>query len=119
MMHLAAYDVHEDQRRAQLSALLQAYGDRIQYSVFLLGITPEELVEIQSRAAGIIDENTDSLWIVRQGGPGGGTGVGLKEAGNPGCPQPGVLETPSDGGVGERPKTASGVYGTRLGVLPH
>jgi len=66
MMHLAAYDVHEDQRRAQLSALLQAYGDRIQYSVFLLGITPEELVEIQSRAAGIIDENTDSLWIVRQ-----------------------------------------------------
>jgi len=40
MMHLAAYDVHEDQRRAQLSALLQAYGDRIQYSVFLLGITP-------------------------------------------------------------------------------
>ncbi|VEH69081.1 Group II intron-encoded protein ltrA [Arachnia propionica] len=66
MMHLAAYDVHEDQRRAQFSALLQAYGDRIQYSVFLLGITPEELVEIQSRAAGIIDENTDSLWIVRQ-----------------------------------------------------
>ena len=66
MMHLAAYDVHEDQRRAQLSALLQAYGDRIQYSVFLLGITPEELVEIQSRAAGIIDENTDSQWIVRQ-----------------------------------------------------
>ena len=66
MMHLAAYDVHEDQRCAQLSALLQAYGDRIQYSVFLLGIAPEELVEIQSRAAGIIDENTDSLWIVRQ-----------------------------------------------------
>ena len=29
MMHLAAYDVHEDRRRAQLSALLQAYGDRI------------------------------------------------------------------------------------------
>ena len=66
MMHLAAYDVHEDQRRAQLSALLQAYGDRIQYSVFLLGITPEELVEIQSRAAGIIDENTDSLCIGEQ-----------------------------------------------------
>ena len=29
MMHLAAYDVHEEQRRAQLSVLLQAYGDRI------------------------------------------------------------------------------------------
>lgn len=24
--------------------------------------------------------------------------VGLKKAGNPGCPQPGVLETPSDRG---------------------
>ena len=66
MMHLAAYDVTEDQRRARLSALLQAYGDRIQYSVFLLSITPDELQTITTKAEGIIDEDTDSLWIVRQ-----------------------------------------------------
>lgn len=66
MMHLAAYDVTEDQRRARLSALLQAYGDRIQYSVFLLSITPDELHTITSMAADIIDHDTDSLWIVRQ-----------------------------------------------------
>ena len=38
-------------------------------------------------------------------------GVGLEEAGAPGCLL-GVLETPPDRGVGERPKMASGVYGT-------
>ena len=63
---LVAYDVPSDRRRTRVAKKLLQYGDRIQYSVFLLGITPEELVEIQSRAAGIIDENTDSLWIVRQ-----------------------------------------------------
>ncbi|MDO5067816.1 MAG: CRISPR-associated endonuclease Cas2 [Propionibacteriaceae bacterium] len=64
--HLAAYDVSEDQRRAQLAALLQALGDRIQYSVFLLNTTSEELDHIKTRAAEIIDEDTDSLWIIRQ-----------------------------------------------------
>ena len=63
---LVAYDVPSDRRRTRVAKTLLKYGDRIQYSVFLLGVTPEELVEIQSRAAGIIDENTDSLWIVRQ-----------------------------------------------------
>ncbi|MDO4716444.1 MAG: CRISPR-associated endonuclease Cas2 [Propionibacteriaceae bacterium] len=64
--HLAAYDVTEDQRRAQLAALLQAFGDRIQYSVFLLNTTPEELDYIRSKAEVILDEDTDSLWIIRQ-----------------------------------------------------
>lgn len=66
MMHLATYDVVEDQRRARLAALLQAYGDRIQYSVFLLSVTPEELATVQAQAEDIIDHTTDSLWLLRQ-----------------------------------------------------
>ena len=44
--------------------------------------------------------------------------VESEETDGPGCLL-GVLETPSGRGVGERPKTASGVYGTWLGILPH
>lgn len=64
--HLAAYDVSEDQRRARLAALLQAFGDRIQKSVFLVSVDVEELEFITAQAATIIDEDRDSLWVLRQ-----------------------------------------------------
>lgn len=67
--HVAAYDVCEDQRRARLAALLQAYGDRIQKSVFLISADAEALAAIAAKSAGIIDERTDSLWIMRQCAP--------------------------------------------------
>ena len=63
---VAAYDVSEDGRRARLAALLQAHGDRIQKSVFLLATAPDELDMLCARAADIIDAETDSLWIMRQ-----------------------------------------------------
>ncbi len=63
---VATYDVREDARRARLAALLQAHGDRIQKSVFLLATAPDELVTLCDRAADIIDAETDSLWIMRQ-----------------------------------------------------
>ncbi|MDI9385876.1 MAG: CRISPR-associated endonuclease Cas2 [Verrucomicrobiota bacterium] len=63
---VAAYDVREDSRRARLAALLQSYGDRIQKSVFLLGTAPEDLDTLCTRAADIIDAETDSVWIIRQ-----------------------------------------------------
>ena len=33
---LVAYDITVDNRRARLAALLQSWGDRIQYSVFVV-----------------------------------------------------------------------------------
>lgn len=64
--YLAAYDVSDDQRRARLAALLQAYGDRIQKSVFLLNVDAEELAKITEKAGAIIKAETDSLWVLRQ-----------------------------------------------------
>lgn len=64
--HVAVYDVSEDQRRARLAALLQAHGDRIQRSVFLISSDADTLSAITTKSAGIIDEDTDSLWIMRQ-----------------------------------------------------
>lgn len=64
--HLAAYDVSENQRRARLAALLQAFGDRIQKSVFLISVDVDELKFITKQAAVIIDEDSDSLWVLHQ-----------------------------------------------------
>ena len=63
MMHLAAYDVHEDQRRAQLSALLQAYGDRIQYSVFVVDAAPAKLLRMRGELEGVIKTDEDSVLL--------------------------------------------------------
>lgn len=63
---LAAYDVRVDASRARLAALLQAYGDRIQKSVFILTLDQQELDIVTQRASDIIDVDTDSLWLLRQ-----------------------------------------------------
>lgn len=63
---VATYDVHEDDRRSKLAAMLQTFGDRIQKSVFVLMIDESELGSLLERATAIIDVEHDSLWLVRQ-----------------------------------------------------
>lgn len=60
---IAAYDVSEDARRARLAALLSAYGDRVQKSVFLLDVDAAELELIRARGQELIDTECDSLWL--------------------------------------------------------
>ena len=66
MTVIIPYDVSDDGRRARLAALLQAHGDRVQYSVFVCRGEPDELDELMHRASNIIDPRTDSLYQVRQ-----------------------------------------------------
>ena len=35
LTYVIAYDISDDRRRSQVAAVLQAYGDRIQRSVFV------------------------------------------------------------------------------------
>lgn len=63
---VAAYDVTRDDRRARLAALLQATGDRLQRSVFLVTIDSDDLDDLQARAAAVIDPDQDSLYLFRQ-----------------------------------------------------
>lgn len=63
---VAAYDVGEDGRRARLAGLLQGWGDRIQYSVFLLTVPDDDLPELLARARNILNTNEDSLYFFRQ-----------------------------------------------------
>jgi len=63
-----AYDVSEDRRRSRLAAVLQAYGDRIQRSVFLATIDMDTLQEITDRAREIVNLDVDSVYFFRQCG---------------------------------------------------
>ena len=60
---IAAYDVRDNDRRAHLAAILQAVGDRVQKSVFLLSVDADELDELAERCGQIIDVRQDSLWF--------------------------------------------------------
>ena len=46
--YLIAYDVKDDRRRSHVAKLLQSYGERMQYSVFLLRIRPAKLIAVQT-----------------------------------------------------------------------
>ena len=63
---IAAYDIRDNDRRAHMAALLQAYGNRIQKSVFLLNVDVDELTLVHLKSTTIIDVDTDSLWLARQ-----------------------------------------------------
>lgn len=63
---VACYDVSEDPRRARVAALLQAYGDRIQKSVFVLTVSVDELAVIMERVERMIDASVDSFYAFRQ-----------------------------------------------------
>ncbi|MGL5827396.1 MAG: CRISPR-associated endonuclease Cas2 [Nocardioides sp.] len=63
---IVAYDVTADSRRSALAALLQAYGDRIQKSVFMVTIGDDALDELVERATTRLDLDEDSLYIIRQ-----------------------------------------------------
>ena len=65
---VVAYDVSEDRRRSRLAAVLQAYGDRIQRSVFLATLDAGTLQEITERAGEIVDLEVDSVYFFRQCG---------------------------------------------------
>ena len=68
LTHVVAYDISDDHRRARVAAVLQAYGDRIQRSVFVATIDTEQLNEARERISQIVNPETDSVYVFRQCG---------------------------------------------------
>lgn len=66
LTHVVAYDISDDRRRARVAATLQAYGDRIQRSVFICTVEADLLRDIRARIGAIIDPQTDSVYVFRQ-----------------------------------------------------
>lgn len=58
---LIAYDVIDDSRRTRLAKVLSKYGDRVQYSVFVVDATPGKLVRMRVHIRKTVDPSCDSL----------------------------------------------------------
>jgi len=61
--YVVAYDVSSDPRRVRIAHTLQSYGDRVQYSVFLVDAKPSRMLRLQARLAALLDHATDSVLI--------------------------------------------------------
>ena len=61
--YLVAYDVADDRRRLRVSTKLSSYGDRVQYSVFIVDGRPAKQVRLRAALAKLIDQDADSVLI--------------------------------------------------------
>jgi CRISPR-associated protein Cas2 len=61
--HLVAYDVPNDRRRQRIARVLSSYGDRIQYSVFIVDTTPAKLARLQRSLESLMASDEDSVVI--------------------------------------------------------
>ena len=65
---VVAYDVADDDRRARIAAVLSAWGDRIQKSVFECDIDPDDFGNVRERVEAIMDPTTDVVQFLGQCG---------------------------------------------------
>jgi CRISPR-associated protein Cas2 len=65
--YLICYDITDDPRRDRLAKVIQTYGDRVQYSVFLIDAKPAKLIRLQAAIQRVIDPATDSVLICSLG----------------------------------------------------
>ena len=65
---LATYDIAQNRARSKVAALLQRWGDRLQRSVFMCVIEPDDLDKLLERVKTMIDLDTDSFLVFRQCG---------------------------------------------------
>jgi CRISPR-associated protein Cas2 len=61
-----AYDVGDDLRRSHIATLLEAHGDRAQYSLFLVDIKPARLITLKMRLRSLMEPD-DSMLICNLG----------------------------------------------------
>lgn len=61
--YIVAYDISSDLRRVRVAATLDSYGDRVQYSVFLVDAKPAKLMRLRAAVTAQIDFRTDSVLI--------------------------------------------------------
>lgn len=61
--YLIAYDIASDRRRERIAQRLQAYGDRVQYSVFVVDASPVRLQRLRFGLQDLLESSEDSVLI--------------------------------------------------------
>ncbi len=64
---LIAYDISDDERRSRIARLLESFGDRVQYSVFVVDLRPASLVRLRADLARLMVAAVDSILLVDLG----------------------------------------------------
>lgn len=65
--HLIAYDIREPSRLRRICKLMEAHGERLQYSVFVCDLTKSELIHLRTDAERIMNLAVDSVVIIDLG----------------------------------------------------
>ena len=60
---IVAYDISEPRRLRKVARILEKCGVRIEYSLFFVKATKEEMTELAMKIAEIIDANEDDVRI--------------------------------------------------------
>ena len=60
---LVAYDIPDDKRRNAVAHILEGFGDRVQYSVFIVDATAAGLVRLQGELVGALNILSDSVLL--------------------------------------------------------
>lgn len=60
-MYVVAYDIPDDTRRARIAKTLEGYGDRLQFSVFVVLARPAKLVRLRDDLASKVSRGEDSI----------------------------------------------------------
>lgn len=68
--YLIAYDICEDRRLRRVIKIMEAYGQRLQYSVFLCDLSAIELVQWRSAIVPTINASEDSVVCIDLGAMG-------------------------------------------------
>lgn len=61
MLYLICYDIVQDRRRTKVAKLLDAYGLRVQKSVFEAVLPPNDYERLEARLLRLLDLETDQL----------------------------------------------------------
>lgn len=60
---VVAYDVPLDRRRTRLATVLERYGDRVQYSVFVVDLGAARLAKLRSGLEAVMKPDEDSVLL--------------------------------------------------------
>lgn len=58
---LITYDIPQDRRRTKVAQILESFGDRVQYSVFVIDTHPAALLRLKEKLRGVINNEEDSI----------------------------------------------------------
>ena len=65
--YVVAYDIPDDRRRASIAKALQAFGDRIQFSVFVVDAGPAQMQRLRIRLEELMKAREDSVLVLDLG----------------------------------------------------